>query len=209
MFIDHATTDKRIPAELLLLPPLLALSTTLSISLTAGLMFSLLLVAIAVSVSIIRNFISWRIRIPFLILIIATWISLFEMVLMVYFYGLKEQFGIYLPLLACNSLVFAVSEECYLRLPLRQSLDHAVRTGLVVLLLFIATGTLRELLTFGSLGAGMTWTGSELSLDLHLPDTVTGLAITRAAPGALICIGLIIALWNYCAAINRSASQHA
>jgi len=209
MFIDHATTDKRIPAELLLLPPLLALSTTLSISLTAGLMFSLLLVAIAVSVSIIRNFISWRIRIPFLILIIATWISLFEMVLMVYFYGLREQFGIYLPLLACNSLVFAVSEECYLRLPLRQSLDHAVRTGLVVLLLFITTGTLRELLTFGSLGVGMTWTGSALHLDPRLPDTVTGLAITRAAPGAFLCVGLIIALWNYCAAINRSAGQHA
>ncbi|MBF8269897.1 MAG: electron transport complex subunit RsxE [Gammaproteobacteria bacterium] len=207
MAIDYTTTDKPVSAELLLIPPLLALSTTLIISFTAGLMFLFLFAAIAVSVSLLRHFISWRLRIPFLLLIIATWISLFEMVLMVYFYGLREQFGVYLPLLACNSLVFSVAEEYYLRLPLRLSLQHAVRTGLVIFLLFVTTGTFRELLAFGSLGTGMTWTGSALHLDPHLPDTVTGLAITRAAPGAFLCLGLLIALWNYCTGRYRGARQ--
>ena len=203
MVIDDANTKKSVAPELLLIPPLLALSTTLGFSLTSGLMFVLLLTAIAMSVSLLRHFISWRLRISFLILIVATWISLFEIVQKVYFYGLGEQFGIYLPLLACNSLVFAVAEEYYLRLPLRLSLAHAMRTGVVMFLLFGTTGIFRELLTFGSLGAGMTWTGSAP----HLPDIVTGLAITRAAPGAFLCLGLILALWNYLAGLYRGSGQ--
>ena len=209
MFIAHATTDQSIPAELLLIPPLLALSTTLLTSLMAGLMFILLLVVIAVSVSILRHVIAWRIRLPFVMLIIATWISVFEMVVMVYFYGLRGHFSVYLPLLACNSLVYVLSEEYYLRLPLRQSLYHAVRTGLVILLLFVTTGAFRELLSFGTLAAGINWSEPELSLDLLSADNPTGLSIANAAPGALLCLGLIFALWNYLSGIFRNNGLHA
>ena len=204
MVIDRYPHHRQIPAELLLIAPLFALSTTLNSSLAAALLFLLLLVVIAVTVSILRHFIAWRLRIPFLILIIATWISLFDIAATTYFYGLREQLGIYMTLLAYNSLVFAAAEEYYLRLPVRQSLLHAVRTGMVIFTLFLATGTVRELLSFGKLGSGLGWSGADGFLH---PVSATGLAITQAAPGAFICVGLLFGLWNYCAGKFRYTRQ--
>ena len=209
MFIAHATTDNAVPAELFLIPPLLVLSTTLLISLLAGLMFILLLVVIAVSVSMLRHVIAWRIRLPFMMLIIATWISVFEMVVMVYFYESRGQFGAYLPLLACNSLVYVLSEEYYLRLPIRQSLYHAARTGLMILLLFVTTGAFRELLSFGTLAAGINWSGPALDPVQLSTGNPTGLSIANTAPGALVCLGLIFALWNYLSGMLRNNGLHA
>ena len=204
MVIDR--NHHQVPAELLLIAPLFALSTTLNSSLAAALLFLLLLTAIAVTVSLLRHFIAWRLRIPFLILIIATWISLFEMAVTTYFYGLREQLGIYMTLLAFNSLVFAAAEEHYLRLSVRQSLLHAVRTGMVIFTVFLATGILRELLSFGKLGSELEWSGAE---GLLHPVGTMGLAITQAAPGALICVGLLFGLWNYCAVKFRHTKQQA
>lgn len=181
---------------MLLIAPLLALSTSINISISAGLVFTLLLLLIAVSVSAARYFIGWQVRLPLLMLIIATWISLFDMFLTAWFYELRQQFGIYLPLLAVNSLVFAAAEEYYLRMPLRISLSHAVRTGAIVMALFVATGTVREILVPGGLFR-------HLDIVIHGGNDA-GLVLAGKAPGAFICLGLVFALWNYFTGSKRA-----
>ena len=111
---------------------------------------------------------------------------------------MRQQFGIYLPLFAINGLVFAASEEYYLRMPLRRSLFHALRLGGIVLLLFLATGIVRETLTFGTLfrDAGNILNSTGIRNLVH-PGDASGLILTGKAPGAFICLGLVFALWNY------------
>jgi electron transport complex protein RnfE len=195
MFIHHTATDKPLPAELLLIAPLFALSTTLGMSLAAGLSFVAMLLVIAATVACVRRFIAWRLRLPSLILITATWISVFEMGLSAWLFGLREQMGVYLPLLAYNSLVLAVAEEHYLRVPLLPALSHAARTGLILFSLFLATGAVRELLAFGSLGAGV----------ITVPDGATrGVGIASGTAGALLCVGLLLAFWNWLTGVFQS-----
>lgn len=196
-----------IPVELFVIAPLLALSNSIILGFCSGLIFSILLLLVAGSVSLIRNFIVRQLRIPLLILITATWISLFDMLLTAWFYDLRQQLGVYLPLLAVNSLVFAATEEYYLALPLRKSLSHALRIAGLVMLLFLVMGGLRELLTHGSLfrDAGLIVNGSGI---LHPEQNHTdfGLVLAGKAPGAFICLGLVIAVWNYIAGTLRTAS---
>lgn len=198
MFVDQTINIRKFPLELLLIAPLLALTTSVFISLAAGLIFSVALLLTAGSVSAVRNFVGWQMRLPMLMLIVATWISLLEMLLTAWFFDLRQQLGIYLPLLAINSLVFAVSEEYYLRLPLRLALFHALRIGGMVLMLFLATGIVREILTFGSVlrDAGIILNSTEVR-HLSPTDNGTGLILVGKAPGAFICLGLVFGLWKY------------
>lgn len=204
MSINNITSIKNLPVELLLIAPLLALSNSVIIGLSTGLVFLVLLSLIAVSVSALRRFTAWHVRIPMLLLAAATWISLLDIALTAWFYDLRQQLGIYLPLLAINSLVFAVSEEHYLRLPVRESLFHALRIGGLVLSLFLATGIIRELLAYGSLfqDAPVIFNGSGMQHLVH-HDTAAGLKLVGKAPGAFICLGLVFALWNYLTGARR------
>ena len=193
----YRSTHQTVPAELYAIAPLLALSTTLSGSLAAGLLFVVLLLVIAVSVSLLRHFIAWHLRLPFLLLIIATWMCAADMLVTAYFYELRLQFGVYLPLLACNSLVFAMAEGHYLRMPSGQALVYGARTGLVIILLFLAVGLVRELLSSGSLGLR------------HITPAVNyrSVAMAGAAPGALISAGLMLGLWNHLIAKSRATAS--
>jgi electron transport complex protein RnfE len=193
MIIERIQPDKRPAAELLLIPPLLALSINLRMSLAAGLTFVILLLVIAVSVSLVRQFIAWQLRLPCLALIIATWISMLDMALLAEQYELRQQFGLYLPLLACNSLVFTLSEDTFLRRHIRVAISRAAGIGLLVLSLFLVTGIARELLAYGTAGA-----------DLQ-PDLATVLPIAATAPGALLCTGLVFAAWKFLA--DRRSSR--
>lgn len=190
------TSIREIPPELLLIAPLLALSTSISLSISAGLVFTLLLVLIAATVSAARYFIGWQVRLPLLMLIIATWTSLFDMFLTAWFYELRQEFGMYLPLLVVNSLVFAVVEEYYLRWPLRTTLSHALRTGGMLLLLFAATGAVREILATGGLFRDLGY-GTDFKVHLVHAGNAAGLSLAGKAPGAFICLGLVLAVWNY------------
>jgi len=198
MFVDQTTSIRKFPLELLLIAPLLALTNSTLVSFSTGLIFSVLLLLIAVSVTAVRSFIAWQVRLPMLILIAATCVSLLDMLLTAWFFELRQQLGIYLPLLAINSLVFSVSEEYYLRMPLRQSLVHALRVGGVVLLLLIVTGIIREILTYGSLlhDAGLILTSTE-NTHPATSDNGTGLILIGKAPGGFFCLGLVFGLWNY------------
>lgn len=207
MFNNRAVDFRKMPVELFLIAPLLALSNSVITAFSTGLIFWVLLVLIAVSVSAMRNFTVRQVRVPMLMLITATWISLFDIVLTAWFYDLRQAVGIYLPLLAINSLVFAASEEYYLRLPLRESMLHALRTGAIVLMLFLAAALVREILAFGSLFRHATIVFNEPGIqELAHPDNASGLLLAGKAPGAFICLGLVFALWNYCSNARRATT---
>lgn len=199
MLPDNPFKEGRIPVELFCIAPLLALSASLTVSLVSGVLFLMLLVITGVSVSVIRKLIPYQIRIPVLTLIIATWTTIFEILLKVYFHGLYGEMGIYMPLLALNSLVFACAEGTFLTSNLTDTTRYALRTGIVILLLFTGLGTLRELLGHGGLvmDIELIKAGSGIKLEILDPDSNNGLSLVSTPAGAFICCGLILAFWKY------------
>lgn len=199
MFADFSENSRHYPVELLFIAPVLALTSKLVIGLSAGIIFLLLIILTAISVSVVRKFISYQLRIPFLVLIIATLITLIELVLKAYAFDLYNKFGIYTPLLAINSLVFACAEGSFLRSSFRVSLNQAFRAGLLVLILCAATGALREILNYGTLFSDAELILKEVNLGIVIFKFGSGGGFTLAgnAAGAFLCCGLILALRNY------------
>ena len=199
MFADFSENSRRYPVELLFIAPVLALTGNLVTGFSAGIIFLLLIVMVAVSVSVLRKFVSYQLRIPFLVLIIATLISLIELVLKACAFELSNQFGIYTPLLAVNSLVFACAEGSFLRSGLDVSLKQAFKAGVLILVLCTVTGALREILNYGTLfrDAEIILKGVNLRIDILKFDSGGGFTLAGKAPGAFLCCGLILALWNY------------
>lgn len=185
--------------QLIAIAPLLALSTTFISSLAAGTLSLLLILLVAVSFSLIRHFISYSVRIPVIILIIASWMTLIEMGVRAYFYDLSVHLGVYLPLIAINSLVFARAEEFYLRNSVRSSLLNGLVTGFILFFLFLIIGTIREILSYGTLFRDSELIFRDLDAVINLVPVpeFSGLVILQGAPGALLTAGLVLAAWNY------------
>ena len=180
----------------LCLAPLLALSTTLTMSLVAGMLNLLLLIILAVSVSMLRTLVPRRLFMPVLMLLLGTLACLMDMGMKYYCYELDLAFGLYLPLLAVNSLVYAISGDYFIRNGWRASLRCALKAATVILAWYIALGLFRELLGYGTLFRDFNLLGSAAAhwQTIHVIDGFAGIPLVHAPAGALLCCGLLAAL---------------
>lgn len=183
----------------LAIAPLLALSTTLTTSLVAGSIIFLLLIILSVAISLLRTLVPYRLRIPVLILVLGTLICLLDMGMQFLFYELRESFAIYLPLLAINSLIYAISGDYFFKNSLKESLRQALITGTVFMILFSALGLFREVAGYGTLfrDTGMLAVDAVPFRTIRLFNGFSGISLIHASPGALICCGLMAALIKY------------
>lgn len=179
--------------------PLLAVSVTLISGFAMGLLVMSVLILTMSTVSALRGFIPYRIRLPAILLISATFITVIHLFIQTFFYGLGETLGIYIPLIAVNSLLLARLEEVALRRRLSSALPDSLMAGLVVLFIVTTTGALREVIGFGTLfrRAGLLFGPSAQDLTITLFSGETGLTVMTMTPGALLLLGLLIAAINF------------
>ena len=180
----------------LAIAPLLALSSTLIQSLVAGSIMFILLLTMSVTVAGVRLLIPSGMRIPVLLLLVSTFVSLMDMGMKYFFYELHQSFDIYLPLIAVNSLIYAITGDCFFNNSLKHSLRQAVITGTVFMILFLSLGACREAAGYGTIFREIEMlTGDPGPFTvIHLPGGVTGLSLIHTPPGALITCGLLAAL---------------
>ena len=183
----------------LAIAPLLALSTTLTTSLVAGSMTLLLLISLAAVISLLRIMVPYRLQVPILILLLGTLACMMDMGMKFLFYEMRGSFAIYLPLLATNSLIYAISSDCFFKNPLKASLRQALITGTVFMMLFITLGLFRELAGYGTLFRDMDMLAGDSRLfhDYRLFDGFSGISLIHSPPGALISCGLLAALIKF------------
>lgn len=192
--------------QILGLCPLLAVTTNL----VNGVMLSLatiLVMAIAgVAVASLRNLIPHEIRIPVFILIVASLVTVVDLLFNANLHQLYLVLGIFIPLIVTNCIVLARVEAYANKNPPLQSLLDGVFMGTGMLWTLALLGGLRELIGNGTLFAGIDMVIPGLKPLQLLPADYPGFLLAMLPPGAFIVLGCLIAWKNW---IEARAAERA
>ncbi len=165
--------------------PALAVTTSAENGLGMGLATTFVLLCSNLVVSLMRKLIPARVRIPAFIVIIASFVTVVQLLMEAYFYGLYKALGIFIPLIVVNCLILGRAEAFASRNPLVSSLADGAGMGLGFTLALFVLGGVRELLGSGALlGVSLFGAGYQPFLLMILP------------PGAFIALGILLAGMN-------------
>ena len=183
---------------LLGLCPLLAVSGTVVNALGLGLATTLVLAVSNLCVSLSRGLLRPEIRIPAFVLIIASAVTVTELLMQAYLYDLYLVLGIFIPLIVTNCAIIGRAEAFAARNAPLPALVDGIATGLGFCLTLVLLGALRELIGQGTLLADAhllvgEW-GRSLTLEI-VPDH-PGFLLAMLPPGAFIALGLLVAARN-------------
>lgn len=175
------------PFRLLLgLCPVLAVTKSAENGLGMGFAVLFVLVLSNVIVSLARNFIPKKVRIACFITISATLVVAVELLMQAYAYPLYQQLGIFVPLIVVNCIILGRAEAFAAKNPVHLALADGLGMGIGFTFSLTLLGGIREIL-----GAG-TFFGVPLFGENFQPITMM-----VEAPGAFICIGVILGFMNY------------
>ena len=165
--------------------PALAVSTQASNAIGMGVATTFVLLGSNIVISLLRNIIPDKVRIPCFIVTIAGFVTLAQMLVEAYAYPLYLALGIFLPLITVNCIIFARAEIFAKKNRVIDSALDALGMGLGFTLALLVIASIREI--FGS----GTWFGIELPVlnDINIP-------VLTMAPGGFVVFGLLMALMN-------------
>ena len=130
--------------------PTLAVTTSAINGLGMGLTTTAVLALSNVIISLLRKMIPDKIRIPAFIVIIASFVTIMELMLQAYLPGLYESLGIYIPLIVVNCIILGRAEAYAYKNPVVPSLFDGIGMGLGFSLSLTCIGLIRELLGGGT-----------------------------------------------------------
>ncbi|MBT3173870.1 MAG: electron transport complex subunit E [Lentimicrobiaceae bacterium] len=168
---------------LLGLCPTLGVTTSAINGLGMGLATTFVLVMSNLVISMIKNFIPDKVRIPSFILIIASFVTIVELTMQAYLPSLFDALGIFIPLIVVNCLVLGRAEAFASKNNILSSLIDGFGMGAGFSFALTLLGAVRELL-----GAGAIFGFKLMEGDLML--------VFILAPGAFIALGYLVALTN-------------
>ncbi len=182
--------------QLLGLCPLLAVTNSAINGIGLGLATLLVLVLSNLAVSATRRWLQPEIRIPIFVLIIASLVTVVDLLMQAWLAELSQTLGIFIPLIVTNCTILARAEAFASRQPMARSLSDGLAQGLGFALVLIALGAGRELLGQGTLmaDAHLLLGDWAQSLELRLMPADWGLLLAVLPPGAFIGLGLLVAL---------------
>ncbi|MCF2849785.1 electron transport complex subunit E [Pseudoalteromonas sp. ACER1] len=198
LFKDGMWANNPALVQLLGLCPLLAVTSTVTNALGLGLATLLVLVGSNVTVSIVRNWVPKDIRIPVFVMIIAGFVTIVQLMMNAYTFGLYQSLGIFIPLIVTNCAIIGRAEAFASKNTVPLSAFDGLMMGLGFMLVLVVLGAMRELIGQGTLfdGADLLlgpWAAA-LRIEVFSFDNQFLLAILP--PGAFLGLGLLIAAKN-------------
>lgn len=166
--------------------PVLAVTTTANNGLGMGAAVIFVLALSNVIISLVRNIIPKKVRIACFIAIAASLVVTVEMLMQAFAYPLYQQLGIFVPLIVVNCIILGRAEAFAAKNPPHLALADGLGMGIGFTVSLTFLGGLREI--FGS--------GTCFGVSLFGPD-FHPFAFMVQAPGAFVCLGLILAGMNY------------
>jgi electron transport complex protein RnfE len=184
---------------LLGLCPLLAVSGTVINGLGLGLATMLTLMASNLSVSLMRGLLRPEIRIPAFVLIIASVVTVIELLMQAWFHDMFRILGIFIPLIVTNCAIIGRAEAFASKHAPLPALVDGFATGLGFCLTLVLLGALRELVGRGTLLAGAQVMFGDLgaSLQVTVIPEHPGFLLAILPPGAFFGLGLLVAARNW------------
>jgi len=162
--------------------PTLATTTSVNNALGMGLAATFVLVCSNIIISMIRNIIPNKIRIPSYIVVIAAFVSIVDMVMAAYLPDLHKALGLFIPLIVVNCIIMGRAEAFASKNSVMDSMADGIGMGIGFTLALILMSSIREIL-----GSG-TWAGMKV-----MPVTYDPMLVAILTPGAFITLGLLMA----------------
>lgn len=184
VIIDGAI--RRNPTFVLILGMCPTLGTTASAitGLSMGLATLFVLILSNGAISLIKNLVPGQVRIPAFIVVIASFVTVLQMLMQAFFPALNDALGIFIPLIVVNCILLGRAEAFASKNTVLLSLCDGLGVGLGFTGALTLLGCVRELLG----------TGSVFGLSVYPADF--GALVFVLAPGAFIVLGFMIALFN-------------
>ncbi len=165
--------------------PTLAVSTSVANGIGMGVAATFVLIGSNIFISLVRNVIPEKVRIPCFIVIIATFVTIADLFMKAYSPVLSRSLGMFVPLIVVNCIVLGRAEAFSSKEPPMRSILDALGMGIGFTWALILISAIRELLGNGSIAGFCINRSFEPPLFMIL------------APGALLTIGLLIGMINY------------
>lgn len=184
IFIDGIIRNNPVMVQLVGLCSVLGITTTVENALGMGAAVIFVLTCSNIVISALRNFIPDKVRIPAYIVVIATFVTIIDMVLNAYVNSVYQSLGIFIPLIVVNCIIFARAESFANSHTVVEAAVDGLSQGLGYAWVIIVLSAIRELL-----GAG-TLLGKAI-----IPEAFT-IGMFNQAPGAYIVLGAMIGIYN-------------
>lgn len=175
--------DNPVFVLLLGLCPALGVTSTAINGLGMGLATTFVLVMSNLVVSIVKNMIPDKVRIPAFIVIIASFVTIVELTMQAFVPALFDSLGLFIPLIVVNCIVLGRAEAFASKNNVGSALVDGLGMGLGFAFALTMLGGVREIL-----GSGALFGFKFISGD--------GMLVFVLAPGAFIALGYLIALMN-------------
>ncbi len=165
--------------------PTLALSTAASNGFGMGLATTFVLVCSNVVISLLRNVIPDKVRIPSFIVIIATFVTIVDLVIKAYIPALSSSLCVFIPLIVVNCVIFARAEAFACKNPVLPSAMDDLGMGLGFTLSITLLSAVREVI-----GKGTVF-GVQV-----MPEAYQPMGIVTSPAGGFIMLGLLLMVVN-------------
>ncbi|MDO4323860.1 MAG: electron transport complex subunit E [Lachnospiraceae bacterium] len=175
--------------------PTLAVTTSAINGIGMGLSTLAVLIFSNLIISIMRNVIPDQVRLPAYIVIVASLVTVVDLVMQAYVPSLYSALGIYIPLIVVNCIILGRAEAYANKVPPDLAVMDGVGMGLGFTIALTVIGLVREFLGAGT-AFGFT----------VLPEACEPIAIFVKAPGAFLVMAVLIAILN-AASISTAANK--
>ena len=165
--------------------PTLAITIAGSNGLGMGLATTAVLVCSNLLISIQRNIIPEKVRIPAFIVVIASFVTMIDLLLKAYIPALSASLGMYIPLIVVNCIIFARAESFAFKNPPLLSIADGLGMGLGFTFAITLLSVIREVIGTGKIfGVAV------------LPASYQPMAIMTQVPGGFVTLGILLILVN-------------
>ena len=186
VFLNGILYENPTFVQLLGMCPTLAVTTSVSNGIGMGLSATAVLIMSNILIALLRKIIPDKVRIAAYIVIIATFVTIVQMVLEAFVPSLYASLGLFIPLIVVNCIILARAESFASKNNAFRSAIDGAGMGLGFTLALVIISAVREILGQG------TFLGIEI-----LPEAIKPAAIIGMPPGGFIVLGLLIALINF------------
>ncbi len=193
VFMNGLIFENPIFSLMLGMCPTLGITTAGSNGLGMGLATTAVLVCSNLFISLLRKFIPEKVRIPSFIVIIASFVTIIDLMMKAYLPDLSKSLGMYIPLIVVNCIIFARAESFAFKNPPVLSIADGLGMGLGFTFAITLLSVIRECIGNGTIFGATV-----------MPASYQPMAIMLQVPGGFVTLGLLLVAVN---AIRKLAEK--
>jgi len=174
--------------------PTMAMTTSATNGFGMGLATAAVMAASNLLVAIFRGYITYEVRVPVYILIVAVMVTLVDLTMNAWMHELYKVLGLFIPLIVSNCLPLARLEAFAAKEPVLPSLADGVFMGLGFTLALTAIGAVREISGNGPLfaDASLLLGPAFKFMEMRILPADTGVLMMILPPGGFLATGLLV-----------------